>query len=90
MERTGHRDVRSLQKYERPDESTKVAISKALECGSDSFHPTSQPALVVPKGEDNKEKEKECNPRKKLCQDFTSALPRDGNIQFHNCNFYFK
>ena len=30
MERTGHRDVRSLQKYQRPEVLTKVEISKVL------------------------------------------------------------
>ena len=34
MEGTGHCDVRSLQKYERPDVRTKEAISKSLDCGS--------------------------------------------------------
>ena len=33
MERTGHRDIRSLQKYERPDIKTKTEISKSLDCG---------------------------------------------------------
>ena len=31
MERTGHRDVRSLQKYQRPNISTKINISRAFE-----------------------------------------------------------
>ena len=30
MERTGHWDIRSLQRYQRPDVSTKIEISKAL------------------------------------------------------------
>ena len=34
MERTGQRDVRSLQKYEKPDVRTKEAISKSLDYGS--------------------------------------------------------
>ena len=35
MERTGHRDIRSLQRYQRPDMiSTKIEISKALNCRS--------------------------------------------------------
>ena len=33
MERTGHRDIRSLQKYQRPDIKTKIEISKYLDCG---------------------------------------------------------
>ena len=33
MERNGHRDIRSLQKYERPDIKTKFEISKTLDCG---------------------------------------------------------
>ena len=35
MERTGHRDIRSLQRYERPDVSNKIEISKALNCQSE-------------------------------------------------------
>ena len=31
MERTGHRDVRSLQKYQRPETSIKIAISKKFD-----------------------------------------------------------
>ena len=34
-ERTGHRDIRSLQRYQRPDVSTKIEISKALNCRSE-------------------------------------------------------
>ena len=30
MERTGHRNVRTLQRYERPDIKTKVAVSKSM------------------------------------------------------------
>ena len=30
MERTGHRDVRALQRYEGPDIKTKVAVSKSI------------------------------------------------------------
>ncbi|CAH3130383.1 unnamed protein product, partial [Porites lobata] len=35
MERTGHRDIRSLQRYQRPDVSTKIEFSKALNCRSE-------------------------------------------------------
>ena len=35
MERTSHRDIRSLQRYQRPDVSTKIEISKALNCRSE-------------------------------------------------------
>ena len=35
MERTGHRDTRSLQRYERPFVSAKIEISKALNCRSE-------------------------------------------------------
>jgi hypothetical protein len=38
MERTGHRDVRSLQRYERPDIKTKVAVSKCLDGGLSCFN----------------------------------------------------
>ena len=35
MERTGHRDIRSLQRYQRSDVSTKIEICKALNCRSE-------------------------------------------------------
>ena len=35
MERTGHQDIRSLERYQRPDVSTKIEISKALNCRSE-------------------------------------------------------
>ena len=35
MERTGHRNIRSLQRYQRPDISTEIEISKALNCRSE-------------------------------------------------------
>ena len=35
MERTGHRDIRSLQRHQGPDVSTKIEISKALNCRSE-------------------------------------------------------
>ena len=35
MERTGHRDIRSLQRYQRPDVSPKIEISEALNCRSE-------------------------------------------------------
>ena len=38
MERTGHRDVRSLQRYERTDIKTKVAVSKCLDGGVSWFN----------------------------------------------------
>ena len=31
MQRTGHRDVRSLQKYQRPETSTKIEFSKNID-----------------------------------------------------------
>ena len=35
MERMGHRDIRFLQRYERPDVSTKIEIYKAQNCRSE-------------------------------------------------------
>ena len=35
MERKSHRDIRSLQRYQRPDAFTKIEISKALNCRSE-------------------------------------------------------
>ena len=37
MERTGHRDIKSLQRYQMPDVSTKIDISKALNFRSEGF-----------------------------------------------------
>ena len=35
MERRDHQDIRSLQRYQRPGVSTKIEISKALNCRSE-------------------------------------------------------
>ena len=36
MQRTGHRDVRSLQKYQRPETSTKIEFSKAFDTSNEA------------------------------------------------------
>ena len=36
MQRTGHRDVRSLQKYQRPEISTKIEFSKAFDTSNEA------------------------------------------------------
>ena len=36
MQRTGHRDVRSLQKYQRPETSIKIEFSKAFDTSNEA------------------------------------------------------
>ena len=36
MQRTGHRDVGSLQKYQRPEISTKIEFSKAFDTSNEA------------------------------------------------------
>ena len=84
MERTGHRDMRSLQRYQRPDVSTKIEISKALNCRSE-----------VPIGEREAESslKREVDQLvddevKRFCQDDNNATVKGSNsVVFQNCSF---
>ena len=84
MERTGHRDTRSLQKYQRPDFSTKIEISKALNCRSEG-------SLADRKADSSLKREVDQlddDEVKRICQDDNSATVKGSNsVVFQNCSF---
>lgn len=91
MERTGHRDVRSLQKYQRPEVLTKVEISKAFDCtatmdvGKESHvsKEAKQGSMkrVIESDEEIVEK--------RLCENRAKS-GEDKSVAFHNCSFMIK
>ena len=77
MERTGHRDIRSLQRYQRPDVSTKIEISKALNCRSEGSV-----------GEREAESSLKSDEVKRFCPDDNNATVKGSNsVVFQNCSF---
>ena len=84
MERTGHRDIRSLQRYQRPDVSTKIEISKALTCRSEGS---------VGGGEAESSLKREVDQLvddevKRFCQDNNNATVKgSNNVVFEDCSF---
>ena len=84
MERTGHRDIRSLQRYQRPDVSTKVDISKALNCRSEGFVGESEAESSLKREVDQLVDDEV----KRFCQDDNNATAKGSNsVVFQNCSF---
>ena len=86
MERTAwvYRDVRSLQKYERPDVKTKQAFWKSfrLECERGQYCKTKMTAVTVVKREQGYTVDG--GQRKKVC---VESLARGS--RFYNCSINF-
>ena len=86
MQRTGHRDVRSLQKYQRPETSTKIEFSKAFDTSNEAVSLSgsigSQKAPL--KGEVELEEE---TTRKfsKSCDE--ARIPETKAMTFNQCTF---
>ena len=86
MERTGHRDIRSLQRYQRPDVSTKIEISKALNCRSEG-------SVGEREAESSLKREVAIDQLvddevKGFCQDDNNATVKGSNsVVFQNCSF---
>ena len=86
MERTGHRDLRSLQKYQRPDISTKVEFAKAFDSGkalslSDSLGSVTETPL-------KREVEQDDNTICKFAKGCTEGeIPQTKAVNFNNCTF---
>ena len=84
MERKGHRDIRSLQRYQRPDVSTKIEISKALNCRSE---------VSVGEREAQSSLKREVDQLvydevKRFCQGDSNATVRGSNsVVFQSCSF---
>ena len=84
MERTGHRDIRSLQKYQNPDVSTKIEISKGLNCRSEG-------SAGERKAESSLKREVDQlvdDEVKRFCQDDNNTTVKGSNrVVFQNCSF---
>lgn len=85
MQRTGHRDVRSLQKYQRPEASTKIEFSKAFDSSeavslSDSIGNEKAPL----KREVELEEETACK-FSKGC--YEAGIPETKAVTFNQCTF---
>jgi hypothetical protein len=77
MERTGHRDIRSLQRYQRPSIEQKIEISKAFESN------VSQKRQYKPDEEDFESGTKKCK------SDSSGSMETIGsNVSFHNCTIH--
>ena len=84
MERTGHRDIRSLQRYQRPDVSTKIEISNALNCRSKG-------SVAEMEAESSLKREVDQlvdDEVKRFCQDDNNTTAKGSNsVVFQNCSF---
>lgn len=83
MERTGHRDIRSLQRYQRPDVSTKIEISKALNCRSEGSVGEREVESSLKREVDQLVDDEV----KRFCQDDNNATVKGSNSVFQNCSF---
>ena len=84
MERTGHRDIRSLQRYQRPDVSTKIDISKALNCRSEGSVGEREAESPLKREVDQLVDEEV----KIFCQDDNNTTVKGSNsVVFQNCSF---
>lgn len=100
MERTGHRDVRSLQRYERPDIKTKIGISKCLDGGNNSYFKLEPSRGVNEKdvGSAVKRNREECSVKdeqppcvieEKKARQSVAQLEMKERGYFDNCTFNF-
>ena len=84
MERTGHRDIRSLQRHQRPDVSTKIDISKALNSRSEGSVGEREAESSLKREVDQLVDEEV----KRFCQDDNNATVKGSNsVVFQNCSF---
>ena len=84
MERTGHQDIRSLQRYQRVDVSTKIEISKALNCGSERSVGEREAESSLKREVDQLVDDEV----KRFCKDDNNANVKGSNsVVFHNCSF---
>ena len=84
-ERTaGQRDIRSLQRYQRPDVSTKIEISKALNCRSKGSVAKTEAESSLKREVDQLVDDEV----KRFCQDDNNATVKGSNsVVFLNCSF---
>lgn len=80
MERTGHRDIKSLQSYQRPSIEQKIEISKAFEST------VSLKRELKPEKEEKQEETELHGGIKKFKSSSTDSLGRSVHV-FENCTF---
>ena len=84
MERTGHQDIRSLQRHQRPDVSIKIEISKALNCRSERSVGEREAESSLKREVDQLVDDEV----KRFCQDDNNATVKGSNsVVFQNCSF---
>lgn len=93
MERTGHRDVRSLQKYQRPNISTKIDISRAFESDVNA-----KKVLKEEENDSNVNAQKSVKRVGNECDDYLEnpckvqkvrqRAEEKNSAVFNNCNFF--
>ena len=81
-ERTGNRDIRSLQRYQRPDVSTTIEVCKALNCRSEGSVGEREAESSL-----KREVHQLVNDEvKRFCQDDNNAKGSN-SVVFQNCLF---
>ena len=83
MQRTGHRDVRSLQKYQRPETSTKIEFSKAFDTSNEAVSLSG--SIGSQKAPLKREVELEEETTRKSCDE--ARIPETKAMTFNQCTF---
>lgn len=86
MQRTGHRDVRSLQKYQRPETSTKIEFSKAFDTSNEAVSLSG--SIGSQKAPLKREVEVEEETTRKFSKSCDEArIPETKAMTFNQCTF---
>ena len=86
MQRTGHRDVRSLQKYQRPETSTKIEFSKAFDTTNEAVSLSG--SIGSQKAPLKREVELEEETTRKFSKSCDEArIPETKAVTFNQCTF---
>ena len=86
MQRTGHRDVRSLQKYQRPETSTKIEFSKAFDTSNEAVSLSG--SIGSQKAPLKREVELEEETTRKFSKSCDEArIPETKAMTFNQCTF---
>ena len=85
MQRTGQRDVRSLQKYQRPQTSTKIEFSKA-------FDSSEAVSLSVSSGSEKAPLKREVELQEEITCKFSkgfeeAGIPETKSVTFNQCTY---
>ena len=88
MQRTGHRDVRSLQKYQRPEISTKIEFSKAFDTSNEAVRVSLSGSIGSEKAPLKRDVELEEESTRKFSKSCDEArIPETKAMTFNQCTF---